>query len=81
MVLRSMGPAWIALDEITSSEDTAALLHSVGCGVQLLATAHGSSVADLRSRSVYKPIWDNRIFQTILVMNRDKTFYTERTCL
>lgn len=81
MVLRSMGPAWIALDEITSSEDTAALLHSVGCGVQLLATAHGSSVADLRSRSVYKPIWDNRIFQTVLVMNRDKTFYTERTCL
>ena len=78
MVLRSMGPAWIALDEITSQEDTAALIQCVGCGVRLLATAHASSVTDLRSRPVYKPILDNRVFQTIVVMNRDKTFYTER---
>ena len=81
MVLRSMGPAWIALDEITSPEDTAALLQCFGCGVRLLATAHASSVVDLRSRPVYKPLLDNRIFQTIVVMNRDKTFYTERTNL
>lgn len=81
MVLRSMGPAWIALDEITSPEDSAGLLQCVGCGVRLLATAHGSSVGDLRSRPAYKPILENRIFQTIVVMNRDKTFYTERTCL
>lgn len=78
MVLRAMGPACIAVDEITAAADTEALLQAVGCGVRLLATAHASGIKDLRSRPVYKPLLDYGIFQTILVLHPDKSFYTER---
>lgn len=78
MVLRAMGPACIAVDEITAASDIQALLQAVGCGVRLLATAHASGMKDLRSRPVYKPLLDYGIFQTILVLGPDKSFYTER---
>ena len=81
MVLRTMGPACIAVDEITAAEDTQSLLRAVGCGVRLLATAHAASVKDLHSRPIYRPLLDCGIFQTILVMRTDKSFYTERTSL
>ena len=81
MVLRSMGPSCIAVDEITSQQDTQALVHSVGCGVRLLATAHAISSGDLRNRPVYRPILEHRLFDTIVVMTKDKSFYTERISL
>ena len=78
MVLRSMGPAWIAMDEITYPADAEAVLQAFGCGVRLLATAHGSSLGDLRLRPVYKPLMESRIFGTIILMSSDKTYRIER---
>lgn len=78
MVLRTMGPEWIALDEITAASDTAALIQAVGCGVQLMATAHAASLTDLQTRPVYQPLLEHGLFRTILVMNPDKTYREER---
>ena len=77
-LLRTMGPDWIAVDEITGESDAAALLSAARCGVRLAATAHGFGIEDLRNRKAYRPLWENRIFQTVLVMNRDKAFTMER---
>lgn len=78
MVLRSMGPAWIALDEITAKSDCAALLQAGWCGVKLIATAHASGVSDLLSRPVYEPLVKTKLFQTAVVLRRDKTWHIER---
>lgn len=78
MLLRSMGPSYIAMDEITGHEDASALLHTVGCGVQLLATAHAYSVQDLRKRLVYRPLIEQEIFQTVFVLSRDQHYRMER---
>ena len=78
MVLRTMNPDWIVLDEITNPEDVQTLLLAQGCGVRLMATAHGFSQEDLRRRPVYRPLWEQNIFQTILIMNRNKSFVVER---
>lgn len=80
VVLRSMGPAWIAMDEITAQSDASAMLQAVGCGVRLLATAHGTSVKDLRNRPIYKSLLECGIFHTLIILRRDKTYYTERIC-
>ncbi len=40
LLLRSMGPKWIAVDEITALEDCAAMEQCSYCGVRFLATAH-----------------------------------------
>lgn len=77
-VLRSMNPEWIAVDEITSQVDCEALLHAGWCGVKLLATAHAGSVLDLKTRPVYQPLIQNRLFSTILLLHRDKSWTMER---
>ncbi len=77
-VLRTMNPDTIAVDEITAQQDCDALIQAGWCGVSLLATLHGSNIHDLRSRRVYKPILDCNLFDTIVIMNRDKSYRTER---
>lgn len=77
MLLRTMGPEYIAVDEITGADDATALYHATGCGVRLLATAHAANLEDFYSRPVYRPLAQNNIFQTALVMSRDKSFHVE----
>ena len=77
-LLRSMGPGWIAVDEITAEEDCAALVRAGWCGVKLLATAHAGSVSDLLSREIYRPLIETGLFHSILVMHPDKTCQPER---
>ena len=77
-VLRSMGPVAIAVDEITAQEDCQALVHAGWCGVRLLATAHAASLQELYARPVYKPIVQSRLFDTVLILRPDKSWYLER---
>lgn len=69
MVLRSMGPSWIAVDEITAARDCQALVQAGWCGVRLLATVHASGVEDLRHRPVYRPLVESGIFSRGLVLS------------
>lgn len=78
MVLRTMGPACIAVDEITAKEDCTALTEAGWCGVRLLATAHAASRTDLEKRSVYRPLWEARLFHTALILGSDKSWHAER---
>jgi len=77
-LLRTMGPETIAVDEITASEDCAALLRAGWCGVRLIATAHAATITDLHSRDLYRPLISGKLFQHILIMQRDKTVHEER---
>lgn len=78
MVLRTMGPDYIAVDEITAEADSRALVRAFGCGVELLATAHAASIQDLYNRKAYRPFVEAGVFQTVLVLNRDRFYRMER---
>ena len=78
MVLRTMGPNCIAMDEITDSEDAEALLEASNCGVHLLATAHGESISDYQQRGIYRQLLENHIFPLILILRKDKSYTIER---
>ena len=52
MLIRSMSPAIIAVDEIGSQEDKMALEQAVNCGCKVFATAHGASISDIRNRGL-----------------------------
>ena len=78
LVLRNMGPDIIAVDEITAQSDTDALLHAGWCGVNLIATAHAGSVSDLKTRPIYRPLVESKLFQNVLVLRRDKSWTMER---
>lgn len=78
MALRTMSPDRIALDEITASEDADALIHMIGCGVGILATAHATSIDDLIDRPIYKKLWNTHIFDSIVILHPDKSYHVER---
>lgn len=58
MLLRSMAPEIIAVDEIGSKEDEEALHRAMLCGCKLLATAHASSIREARIRFEALGIFD-----------------------
>lgn len=78
MVLRSMGPDYIAVDEITAEADAQALARASGCGVRLLATAHGADKQDLQTRPCYRPLLEKGIFDTVFLLRKDKSYQRER---
>lgn len=78
MALRTLGPQWIATDEITSQADCDALLQSGWCGVKLLATAHAVDVTDLLCRPVYRPLVQTQLFRHAIVLKPDKSWRYER---
>ena len=78
MALKTMGPAWIAVDEITAQADCDALTEAAWCGISLLATVHAADKRDLLSRKLYASLVSGGIFQTLLILGRDKSFRMER---
>lgn len=78
MVLRTMGPSCIAVDEITDEADARAMCKAVGCGVRLIAAAHASSMQDLQKRRVYQDLLENGIFDRALILRSDKSYHMER---
>ena len=78
LLIRTMGPSYIAVDEITATEDCDALVQAANCGVFLLATAHAASMQDYLSRQVYRRLIENRVFSTLCILKQDKTYTLER---
>lgn len=81
ILLRTMGPSCIAVDEITAEADCEALIQAGWCGVRLFATAHAADKRDLLSRPIYRRLLDSGIFNTILIMQPDKSWRRERMSL
>lgn len=74
LLLRTMNPQWIAVDEISTAADVAAMERCVGCGVHLLATAHAFDRGDLERRPVYRAMLEAGIFRHLIEMAPDGSF-------
>lgn len=77
MTIRTMGPTWVALDEITAEEDVEAMIRGSYCGVKFIATAHGHGLRDLNARPVYRKLMENGIFDHLFVLNADRSLHKE----
>ena len=77
LLLRTMGPRCIAVDEITAEADCNAILNAGWSGVSLLATAHAENVGELRSRPIYRPMVNSGIFNRVLILQPDKCWKEE----
>lgn len=70
LLLRAMNPQVLAVDEITAPEDAAALRTAAGCGVTLLATAHGAGREDLTRRPLYRGLLEEGMFRRLVEITR-----------
>jgi len=73
LALRALSPQVIAVDEIGSAEDVAAIENMAGCGVAVLCTLHGRSMADLQRRPALAPLIDNKIFERYIFLTDKPT--------
>lgn len=70
--VRSLCPELIICDELSGSDDADAALFSRSCGVPIVATAHASSVEELRMRPESAALFENRVFSYFVGLHRDK---------
>lgn len=74
MLIRSMGPQVIAVDEIGGAEDIGAIAYAMHCGCKMLATVHGQSIEELRRKPVLEQVIKEKRFERyILLSNERKT--------
>ncbi|MCD8196169.1 MAG: stage III sporulation protein AA [Lachnospiraceae bacterium] len=71
MLIRSMAPDVVAVDEVGSPADLAAMRHAMNCGCVLLATVHGDSMEELRRKPVLGEMVEAAFFERyVLLENR-----------
>lgn len=69
MLIRSMSPQIIAVDEISSKQDLEAIDHVIGCGCKLIATVHGSSIEDIRNKPILGELVQKKLFERYVILS------------
>jgi stage III sporulation protein AA len=72
MMVRTMSPDIVAVDELGGLGEAEAVKEAARCGVKMLATCHGESLEDLSSRGVIRPLLETGIFQQVVILSRRK---------
>lgn len=72
LLLRSMSPRVIAIDELGSREELEQLKSAAACGCRILATAHGENLEDLERRfGVDRRGWEQLFDLTVLLEKKN----------
>lgn len=72
MLIRSMSPQILVVDEIGRDEDVKALLEAIHAGVALITTAHGFHLDDIQLRPSFATILQHKIFERFVVLSKRK---------
>lgn len=70
MMIRSMSPDVLVVDEIGRLEDTEAILEAVNAGIKLIMTTHGDSFEEIQKRPSLQEIFKLQIFQRYIELSR-----------
>lgn len=68
MMLRSMSPKVMAVDELGGESDEGALFKAATCGCKVLATVHGDNVEDIKGKTGWEKIIQGKLFDRYIVM-------------
>jgi len=78
MLLRSMSPEVIVVDEIGRPEDALAIREAAHCGVKVIATAHAYNVQEALGRSELKGLIAEKAFRNIVELKRSQQGFMHR---
>lgn len=68
MLIRSMGPQVIAVDEIGTAEDIHAVEYAMHCGCRMIATVHADSMEELRKRPLFDQMIERKQFERYILL-------------
>lgn len=78
MLVRSMSPDVVAVDELGCEEDFHAVESVIHCGCKLIATAHGYSLDDVLNQPFFHKLMTERVFERYIILGkRDRAGYVE----
>lgn len=72
MLLRSMSPEIIAVDEIGSLSDAEAIEDAINSGVKVIATAHGRDIDEVLKRPGIRNLMERKAFNKIVILSRKR---------
>ena len=72
MLIRSMAPQVIAVDEIGTSEDIHAIEYAMQCGCKLIASVHGLDMQEASRKPVLGELIRRRMFERYVVLGNGK---------
>ncbi len=72
MLLRSMAPNVLVVDELATSKEFEAVQDAVCAGVSVIASMHGDSVRDVINRPLFSMHKNNPVFSRCVVLGRGK---------
>ena len=84
MLIRSMSPEVVAVDELGDYEDIHAIESVIHCGCKLFATVHGSSIEDIKRKPLLQRLMQEKVFERYIVLYKKdcagqiKAIYDER---
>ncbi len=71
MLIRSMSPEVIAVDEIGTAEDAMSLRIAAVSGCRVLATAHGSGIEDVKKNHVIRELIEEGYFKRVVCLGKN----------
>lgn len=71
MLVRSMAPEVLAVDELGRPEDVRAMETALYCGCRILATVHGSSREDLLAKPLFREMMEEQVFERMVILKPD----------
>lgn len=71
LATRTMTPQIIICDEISTLEESYAVLNSTNCGVSFIATTHASSFEELKNKEILLPLFQRNVFTYALGVKRE----------
>ena len=80
MLLRSMAPAVIAVDELGNIQEIELIQQMIGSGCAVIATIHGNSVEEMKEKKMLKEIWEQQLFEIIIFLFKEKNYYHMKVC-
>lgn len=69
LLIRSMAPKVIAVDEIGGEEDIRAIEAAVNCGCRILATVHGNGMEDIRKKPLLCRLTERKVFDRYVILH------------
>ncbi|MCM3091513.1 MULTISPECIES: stage III sporulation protein AA [unclassified Cytobacillus] len=70
MMIRSMSPEVLVVDEIGRLEDAEAIMEAVNAGIKLIMTTHGNSLEEIKRRPTLQVLLEMGIFQRFIELSR-----------
>ena len=82
MVLRSMAPQIIAVDELGTEEDVKALFSVIRSGCKILATIHGEGIGDIKTKGFLHEVIREKVFERYVIISEehDIEIYDKEFC-